>query len=165
MQYIFTKNGKKIPFYNIRKIVDSNNQPVSIMISFRESELVGKKLTIMSLIELMKDTTEIAELSAYTEFDILLNTYHNYSKLDETSCKYGYLISPYIPAIEPKEAQVDKEGNILIPATEGAEAVPEIRDTLLTVILLKQNDLEVRVNDTSKTVDAIAVAIAEMMGV
>ena len=67
--------------------------------------------------------------------------------------------------MEPQEEQVDEDGNVVIPAIEGTEAVPEVRDTLLTVTLLKQSDLEVKIDDTSKTVDAIAVAMAEIMGV
>lgn len=165
MQYILTKNNNRLPFYNIRKVTDNNNQPISIVISFRESELLTANYTITSLIDLMKDATTIGELSTYSESNILLNTYHSYSKLDETSCRYKYLISPYIPAVEPQEEQVDEDGNVVIPAIEGTEAVPEVRDTLLTVTLLKQSDLEVKIDDTSKTVDAIAVAIAEIMGV
>lgn len=165
MQYILTKNGKRLPFHNVRKVTDNNNQPVSLILSFRETELQTAGFTDASLRIAMKNPEETLELTAYNEADILLNTYFRYCKLDEISCKYDYLISPYIPAIESQEAQMDEEGNIIVPAIEGVEAVPEIRDTLIIVTLLKQSELETKVEDTSRTVDAMAVAMAEMMGV
>ena len=113
----------------------------------------------------MLNPEETTELAAYNESDVLLNRYYRYSKLDEVSCKYNYLISPYVPATEAQDGQTDEEGNIIVPAVEGTDEIPEVRDTLIMVTLLKQNDLEAKVDDTSKTVDAIAVAMAEMMGV
>lgn len=165
MQYILLKNGNRLPFYNVRKVTNNNNQPVSLVISFRESELLATNFTVISLMELMKNVEAIEEVSTYNESSILLNTYHSYSKLDEISCTYDYLISPFIPAVEPQEEQLDEEGNVLVPAFEGTKEIPEVRDTLLKVTLLKQSDLEIKVNDTSRTVDAMAVAMAEMMGV
>lgn len=165
MQYILTKTGKRLPFHNARKVTDNNNQPVSLIVSFRETELQTAGFTDALLRTAMKNPEETLELAAYNEADILLNTYYRYCKLDEISCKYDYLISPYVPSIEPQEAQTDEEGNVIAPAVEGTEEIPEVRDTLIIVTLLKQSELETKVEDTSRTVDAMAVAMAEMMGV
>lgn len=165
MQYILTKTGKRLPFHNARKVTDNNNQPVSLIVSFRETELQTAGFTDALLRTAMKNPEETLELATYNEADILLNTYYRYCKLDEISCKYDYLISAYVPAIEPQEAQMDEEGNVIVPAIEGTEEIPEVRDTLIIVTLLKQSELETKVEDTSRTVDAMAVAMAEMMGV
>lgn len=165
MQYILTKTGERIPFHNVRKVTDNNNQPVSLIVSFRETELQAAGFTEELLRAIMKNPAETIELAAYNESEIPLNAYYGYSKLDEISSKYDYLISSYIPATEPVGAQMDEDGNIIVPAVEGTEEIPEVRDTLIIVALLKQSELEAKVEDTSRTVDAIAVAMAEMMGV
>lgn len=165
MQYILTKTGKRIPFYNVRKVTDGNNLPVSLIALFRETDLQEAGFTSESLKADLKNSEETVELATYNQAGALLNTYCRYSKLDEISCKYDYLISPYVPAIAPQEAQTDENGNITVPAIEGAAEIPEVKDTMLMVTLLKQSELEIKVEDTSKTVDAMAVAMAEMMGV
>lgn len=147
MQYILTKTGKRIPFQNVRKVTDSNNLPVSLIALVRETELQAAGFTDESLKATLKNPEETIELATYNQAGALLNTYYKYSKLDEISCKYDYLISPYVPAIED------------------SDEIPEVRDTVLTVTLLKQSELESKVADTSKTVDAMAIAMAEMMGV
>jgi len=161
MQYILSKKGKEIPFYNIRKVIGSNNLPVSIIVSFRKSELESKGINIE---ELLHDPEETIELKTHNGEGMLLNTYYGYNKLDEMNHKYDYIVSPYIPAIEAIEEQVDEEGNIIVPAAAATEEVPEVKDTLITATLLKRNEYELKLDDTSKTVDAMAVAMAEMMG-
>lgn len=73
-------------------------------------------------------------------------------------------ISSYVPAIEAVEEVVDEEGNVITPAIAGSEEIPEVRDTLISVTLLKSDDLEQKIEDTNKTVNAVAVAMAKIMG-
>lgn len=165
MQYIITQNGKNLPIFNTRKIVGRDNLPVSLILSFRATEIQTAGYTEETLKDLMLNQGETAELTMYNESNVMLNQYYKYSKLDEVSCKYNYLISPYVPATEAQAEVTDEEGNVLVPAIEATEEIPEVRDTLIVVTLLKQNELEAKIDDTTKTVDAMAVAMAEMMGV
>lgn len=161
MQYILTKKEKEIPFYNIRKTVNSSKQPIAVIITFRGSELESKE-TLLE--EVMQDPAETQELKTYNEAGIQMNTYYGYSKLDEVSYKYDCLISPYVPVVEATEEVVDEEGNIITPAIAGSEEIPEVRDTLVTITLLKMDDLESKIENTNETVNAIAVAMAQIMG-
>ena len=161
MQYILTKKEKEIPFYNIRKTVNSSKQPIAVIVTFRGSEIESKGILLE---EVMRDPEETMELKTYNEAGILMNTYYGYSKLDEMSYKYNCLISPYVPAIEEVEEVVDEEGNIITPAVAGSEEIPEVRDTLITITLLKKDDLENKIENTNETVNAMAVAMAKIMG-
>lgn len=161
MQYILTKKEEKIPFYNIRKVMNSDNQPISIVILFRKSELDANGILIE---EVLQDSNELQELRIYNDSDILMNTYHGYNRLDEVGYKYDYVISSYVPAVIPVEEEVDEEGNVVTAATVGREEIPEVRDTIVTVVLSKNDDLENKIEDINKTVNAMAVAMAEIMG-
>ncbi len=161
MQYILTKKEKKVPFYNIRKTVNSSRQPLAVIVTFRGSEIESDGILME---EVMQDLKETMELKAYNEAGILMNTYFCYSKLDEVNYKYDCLISSYVPAIEAVEEVVDEEGNVITPAIAGSEEIPEVRDTLISVTLLKSDDLEQKIEDTNKTVNAVAVAMAKIMG-
>lgn len=161
MQNILTKKEKEIPFYNIRKTVDSSKQPIAIIVTFRGSELESNEILLE---EVMQDPEETQELKIYNEAGILMNTYYGYTKLDEVSYKYDCLISPYVPAIEAVEEVVDEEGNIITPAIAGSKEIPEVRDKLVTITLLKKDDLECKIEDTNETVNAMAVAMAKMIG-
>ena len=147
MQNILTKKEKEIPFYNIRKTVDSSKQPIAIIVTFRGSELESNEILLE---EVMQDPEETQELKIYNEAGILMNTYYGYTKLDEVSYKYDCLISPYVPAIEA--------------AIAGSKEIPEVRDKLVTITLLKKDDLECKIEDTNETVNAMAVAMAKMIG-
>lgn len=161
MQYILTKKEKEIPFYNIRKTVNSSKQPIAVIVTFRGSEIESKGILLE---EVMRDPKETLELKTYNEAGILMNTYYGYSKLDEVSYKYDCLISPYVPAVEATEEVVDEEGNIITPATTGNDEIPEVRDTLITITLLKKDDLESKIENTNETVNAMVVAMAQIMG-
>lgn len=161
MQYILTKKEKKIPFYNVRKTVTPSKQPMAVIITFRGSEIESNGILLE---DVMQNPKETLELKIYNEAGILMNTYYGYNKLDEVSYKYDCLISPYVPAIEAVKETVDGEGNIITPAIAGSEEIPEVRDTLITITLLKRDDLEYKIEDTNETVNAMAVAMAKIMG-
>lgn len=162
MQFIITKNNKKIPFYNARKIVDSNNAPVSIIITFRNSEL---NMGLQDLKAILSDESKMQEFKTVNESEVLLNSYYQYAKLDEINYKYNCVVSPYIPAVPRRDELTDEQGNVIMPAQEAQNEIPEVTDDLITVTLLKKNDFEKQLEDTKETVNAITVAMAEMMGV
>lgn len=144
MQYILTKNGQKLPFYNSRKIFGEDNNPRALELTFLLSEIQSAEFDEASMTSLMKDSDGMKEFSAYNESDVLLNTYYQYNRLDEVSYKYNFTISQ----------QNDDDAMNL-----GTEP-----DTMITVTLLKQSELEVMVKDTNEAVDAMAVAMAEILG-
>ena len=162
MQYMINKSGDKIPFYNVRRVDDSDNNPISLHIQFRMSELTFSKETLESW---LKNNIAISELKAVNDVGVWLNSYYDYSKLDSLECRYNVLITPYQPEMPAQEEQLDEDGKVIVPAITGQEEVPEVRDDVITAILLKVSDVERRLTDTTTTVDAIAVAMAEIMGV
>lgn len=145
MQYIFTKNDKKIPFDNIRKITGSDNAPVALEITFREKKLQEAGISDGELKIIVQDMEEMLEFTAFTEEGILLNVYFKYNKLDEISYKYNRWIS-----------NMNSDAGIISDDIE--------TDNLIIVTLLKQSDVENKLDDTNETVNAMVLALAEMIG-
>ena len=64
-------------------------------------------------------------------------------------------------AIEGQSAIVDEEGHTV---SEEVTAAPAIIDNLITIRLLKKSDLECKVDNNGQLIDAMSVALAQIMG-
>lgn len=156
MQYILTKNGKRMPFNNIRRITGTNNVPVALEITFCVQELQKNEISEESLKRVMQDPKELVELTAFTDGDILLNTYFRYSKVEEIRYKYNCQTIQSLPVI--MESDSDTENTISDESTE-------IYEDLIIVTLLRQNEIESKLDDVNQTIDAMVLTLADIMGV
>ena len=89
---------------------------------------------------------------------ILENQYMNYSKLDTYNIQNDYIVKE---AIGGWSAIVDEEGHTV---SEEVTAEPALIDNLITIRLLKKSDLERKVDNNVQLIDAMSVALAQIMG-
>lgn len=97
-------------------------------------------------------------LTLMSDQEILENQYMNYSKLDTYNIQNDYIVKE---AIEGQSAIVDEEGHTV---SEEVTAAPAIIDNLITIRLLKKSDLECKVDNNGQLIDAMSVALAQIMG-
>lgn len=164
MQKLITISGIQIPIYQIMR----HPTAPSLEIKIRESEL---SVSQDALIGILKNSEDLSILTLKTIDGVFMNQYHNYSLMDTYSVKYGYVIQRAVDAVEgipAVDAVLDEEGNVIqeaIPEVPAVPEVPEIVDNLITVYLLQKSALEIQVESTTQLVDAMSVAIANILGV
>lgn len=157
MDYILTKTDKKLSVYNVLKDKYRNLQ-----IQFLKSKL---DISEEDLKAIMQDYRETSVITLYTSEGMESNSYINYSELDEFNSKYDYVVSEEQAAVEGTNAVLDSNGVVIVPATEPKEAVPEIRDCLITVSMKKLDALNIQMAELKGDVNNLNVAVAEMLGV
>lgn len=149
MSKLVTTSGISIPVFNV---IRRQTVP-ALEIQILESQANGLKLQ-----EIFKTESELSTLILMSDQNIFENQYMNYAKLDTYGIQYDYMIKE---AVTDKVAIVDESGDLV---SEGIPAEPAVVDNLITVSLLKKSDLECKVDNNCQLVDAMSVAIAQIMG-
>ena len=112
----------------------------------------------IDLLKLFKTESELSTLTLMSDQGILENQYMNYSKLDTYNIQNDYIVKE---AIGGWSAIVDEEGHTV---SEEVTAEPALIDNLITIRLLKKSDLERKVDNNVQLIDAMSVALAQIMG-
>ena len=112
----------------------------------------------IDLLDMFKAEEQLDTLTLRSDQDVFENQYIKYSKLDTYGIQYDYIVKE---AVEGSAAVLDDEGNTI---REEILAEPAVVDNLITIRLLKKSDLECKVDSNTQLVDAMSVAIAEMIG-
>ena len=112
----------------------------------------------IDLLKLFKTESELSTLTLMSDQGILENQYMNYSKLDTYNIQNDYIVKE---AIGGWSAIVDEEGHTV---SEEVTAAPATIDNLITIRLLKKSDLECKVDNNGQLIDAMSVALAQIMG-
>lgn len=149
MSKLLTVSGACIPVFNVMR-----HETVPSL----EIQILESQVNEMDLVEIFQAEEQLSILSLRSDQDILENQYMNYSKLDTYGIQYDYKVKD---AVEGQAALYDDEGNVV---REEILEEPEVIDNLITIILLKKSDLECKVDNNSQLVDAMSVAIAQMIG-
>lgn len=149
MSKLITVSGNTIPIFNVIR----NISVPSLEIQVLESKLEG-----LALLDVLQQAEDLSTLTLNSDHDIFENQYINYTKLDSYGIQYNYVVHDAVAAIE---AVYDDEGNVIAPAIP---ATPQIVDNLITATLLQKSDLECKVESNIQMVNAMSVAIAEIIG-
>lgn len=157
MDYILTNTGKRMSVENVMKDRFGNLQ-----LQFLETKLEVSREELETIFR-SYDETKI--LILFTEGDLEQNTYSNYSALDEVTVKYGVVIQEAKPAVQAKEAVVDENNQILVPAIDAQEAIPEVRDNVITVTMGKLSMVEIQLQELRSNVNDLNLGMAEILGV
>ena len=144
MQKLILVSGKEIPVKNVVRWQGKE----MIDISIAESDLVANGLDFSTVLELLKDAAETAEMKLVNDADVLENAYYAYSKLDSYSVAYDEISS-----------------NSADLSSEEEETAEVSKDTVITVSIKKLSDLEQQVANNTDMLESVTVAIASMMGV
>lgn len=139
MQKLILVSGKEIPVKNVMRWSSKESLEVSIV----ESELASCGLDLSTVLTLLKDSAETAEMKLVNDADILENVYYNYSKLDGYSVTYDQTISANVS--EPEETS-------------------DVKETVIVINIKQLSNLEQQVASNTEMVEAMTVAIATMMG-
>lgn len=139
MQKLILVSGKEIPVKNVMRWSSKESLEVSIV----ESELASCGLNLSTVLTLLKDSAETAEMKLVNDADILENVYYNYSKLDGYSVTYDQTISANVS--EPEETS-------------------DVKETVIVINIKQLSNLEQQVASNTEMVEAMTVAIATMMG-
>lgn len=139
MQKLILVSGKEIPVKNVMRWSSKESLEVSIV----ESELASCGLDHSTVLTLLKDSAETAEMKLVNDADILENVYYNYSKLDGYSVTYDQTISANVS--EPEETS-------------------DVKETVIVINIKQLSNLEQQVASNTEMVEAMTVAIATMMG-
>ena len=149
MSRLVTMTGISVPVFNVIR-----NQNVPSL----EVQILQSQAQEIDLLKLFKTESELSTLTLMSDQGILENQYMNYSKLDTYNIQNDYIVKE---AIEGRSAIVDEEGHTV---SEEVTAAPAAIDNLITIRLLKKSDLECKVDNNVQLIDAMSVALAQIMG-
>ena len=149
MSRLVTMTGISVPVFNVIR-----NQNVPSL----EVQILQSQAQEIDLLKLFKTESELSTLTLMSDQGILENQYMNYSKLDTYNIQKDYIVKE---AIGGWSAIVDEEGHTV---SEEVTAEPALIDNLITIRLLKKSDLERKVDNNVQLIDAMSVALAQIMG-
>ena len=149
MSRLVTMTGISVPVFNVIR-----NQNVPSL----EVQILQSQAQEIDLLKLFKTESELSTLTLMSDQEILENQYMNYSKLDTYNILNDYIVKE---AIGGWSAIVDEEGHTV---SEEVTAEPALIDNLITIRLLKKSDLERKVDNNVQLIDAMSVALAQIMG-
>ena len=149
MSKLVTTTGISIPVFNVVRYP---------AVPALEIQILESQVQEIDLLKLFKTESELSTLTLMSDQEILENQYMNYSKLDTYNIQNDYIVKE---AIEGQSAIVDEEGHTV---SEEVTAEPALIDNLITIRLLKKSDLECKVDNNGKLIDAMSVALAQIMG-
>ena len=149
MSKLVTTTGISIPVFNVVRYP---------AIPALEIQILKSQVQEIDLLKLFKTESELSTLTLMSDQEILENQYMNYSKLDTYNILNDYIVKE---AIEGRSAIVDEEGHTV---SEEVTAAPATIDNLITIRLLKKSDLECKVDNNGQLIDAMSVALAQIMG-
>ena len=149
MSRLVTMTGISVPVFNVIR-----NQNVPSL----EVKILQSQAQEIDLLKLFKTESELSTLTLMSDQGILENQYMNYSKLDTYNIQNDYIVKE---AIGGWSAIVDEEGHTV---SEEVTAEPALIDNLITIRLLKKSDLERKVDNNVQLIDAMSVALAQIMG-
>ena len=149
MSRLVTMTGISVPVFNVVR-----NQNVPSL----EVQILQSQAQEIDLLKLFKTESELSTLTLMSDQGILENQYMNYSKLDTYNIQNDYIVKE---AIGGWSAIVDEEGHTV---SEEVTAEPALIDNLITIRLLKKSDLERKVDNNVQLIDAMSVALAQIMG-
>ena len=149
MSRLVTMTGITVPVFNVIR-----NQNVPSL----EVQILQSQAQEIDLLKLFKTESELSTLTLMSDQGILENQYMNYSKLDTYNIQNDYIVKE---AIGGWSAIVDEEGHTV---SEEVTAEPALIDNLITIRLLKKSDLERKVDNNVQLIDAMSVALAQIMG-
>ena len=149
MSRLVTMTGISVPVFNVIR-----NQNVPSL----EVQILQSQAQEIDLLKLFKTESELSTLTLMSDQGILENQYMNYSKLDTYNIQNDYIVKE---AIGGWSAIVDDEGHTV---SEEVTAEPALIDNLITIRLLKKSDLERKVDNNVQLIDAMSVALAQIMG-
>lgn len=148
MSKLITMSGISIPVFNVIRHQASPSLEILVL----ESQVSGDLRDTFSAEE------QLSILTLKSDQDVFENQYVNYSKLDTYEVQYGYIVKE---AIEGRAAILDEDGKVI---SEEIPAEQAVIDNLIKVRLLKKSDLECKVDNNKQMVDAMSVAIAQIIG-
>ena len=148
MSRLVTMTGISVPVFNVIR-----NQNVPSL----EVQILQSQAQEIDLLKLFKTESELSTLTLMSDQGILENQYMNYSKLDTYNIQNDYIVKE---AIGGWSAIVDEEGHTV---SEEVTAEPALIDNLITIRLLKKSDLERKVDNNVQLIDAMSVALAQIM--
>ena len=149
MSRLVTMTGISVPVFNVIR-----NQNVPSL----EVQILQSQAQEIDLLKLFKTESELSTLTLMSDQGILEDQYMNYSKLDTYNIQNDYIVKE---AIGGWSAIVDEEGHTV---SEEVTAEPALIDNLITIRLLKKSDLERKVDNNVQLIDAMSVALAQIMG-
>ena len=149
MSRLVTMTGISVPDFNVIR-----NQNVPSL----EVQILQSQAQEIDLLKLFKTESELSTLTLMSDQGILENQYMKYSKLDTYNIQNDYIVKE---AIGGWSAIVDEEGHTV---SEEVTAEPALIDNLITIRLLKKSDLERKVDNNVQLIDAMSVALAQIMG-
>lgn len=149
MSRLVTMTGISVPVFNVIR-----NQNVPSL----EVQILQSQAQEIDLLKLFKTESELSTLTLMSDQGILENQYMNYSKLDTYNIQNDYIVKE---AIGGWSAIVDEEGHTV---SEEVTAEPALIDNLITIRLLKKSDFERKVDNNVQLIDAMSVALAQIMG-
>ena len=149
MSRLVTMTGISVPVFNVIR-----NQNVPSL----EVQILQSQAQEIDLLKLFKTESELSTFTLMSDQEILENQYMNYSKLDTYNIQNDYIVKE---AIGGWSAIVDEEGHTV---SEEVTAEPALIDNLITIRLLKKSDLERKVDNNVQLIDAMSVALAQIMG-
>lgn len=149
MSKLVTTTGISIPVFNVVRYP---------AVPALEIQILESQVQEIDLLKLFKTESELSTLTLMSDQEILENQYMNYSKLDTYNILNDYIVKE---AIEGRSAIVDEEGHTV---SEEVTAEPALIDNLITIRLLKKSDLERKVDNNVQLIDAMSVALAQIMG-
>ena len=149
MSKLVTTTGISIPVFNVVRYP---------AVPALEIQILKSQVQEIDLLKLFKTESELSTLTLMSDQGILENQYMNYSKLDTYNIQNDYIVKE---AIEGQSAIVDEEGHTV---SEEVTAAPAAIDNLITIRLLKKSDLECKVDNNGQLIDAMSVALAQIMG-
>ena len=149
MSKLVTTTGISIPVFNVVRYP---------AVPALEIQILESQVQEIDLLKLFKTESELSTLTLMSDQEILENQYMNYSKLDTYNILNDYIVKE---AIGGWSAIVDEEGHTV---SEEVTAEPALIDNLITIRLLKKSDLERKVDNNVQLIDAMSVALAQIMG-
>ena len=149
MSKLVTTTGISIPVFNVVRYPT---------VPALEIQILESQVQEIDLLKLFKTESELSTLTLMSDQGILENQYMNYSKLDTYNIQNDYIVKE---AIGGWSAIVDEEGHTV---SEEVTAEPALIDNLITIRLLKKSDLERKVDNNVQLIDAMSVALAQIMG-
>ena len=149
MSKLVTTTGISIPVFNVVRYPT---------VPALEIQILESQVQEIDLLKLFKTESELSTFTLMSDQEILENQYMNYSKLDTYNILNDYIVKE---AIEGRSAIVDEEGHTV---SEEVTAEPALIDNLITIRLLKKSDLERKVDNNVQLIDAMSVALAQIMG-
>ena len=149
MSRLVTMTGISVPVFNVIR-----NQNVPSL----EVQILQSQAQEIDLLKLFKTESELSTLTLMSDQGILENQYMNYTKIETYNIQNDYIVKEAIGGLS---AIVDEEGHTV---SEEVTAEPALIDNLITIRLLKKSDLERKVDNNVQLIDAMSVALAQIMG-